>query len=211
MNELSQVVSLVKRYEAVLLSFLCSREPGALDPQAQEACRRKSVTFPGASTSRIAIAERRIGRQLPHDYRAFFEWSDGLTIPTADGHISRLVSVEDVACFSTVDEESFSAWAASPSLERFAPLALMPREIQVFRSDLPDLTRLRRSLIVSEVVNTGGVLLCPYDEYGNDCWETWELEPWSGCTRYRSFQAYLCSRLTSALSEYCATGGDCAP
>lgn len=202
MNELGQLVSLVQRYEATLLPFLCSRELGTLDPQAQDACRRNSVTFPGASTSRIAIAERRIGRQLPHDYRAFVEWSDGLTIPTVDGHISRLVSVQDVASFSTVDEESFSTWAASPSLERFAPLSLMPGEIQVFRSDLPDLRRLRDSLIVSEVVNTGGVLLCPYDEYGHDNWETWELEPWSGCTRYRSFQVYLCSRLISALSEY---------
>jgi hypothetical protein len=178
------------------------QEQSSADPAVRLAVSQGSILRSPATSETIAAAEERLGIDLPADYKSFLQFSNGMVIPMIDGHVAELLRVEAIKPFSCADAHAFALWNDQGSQEAFTPLSQIPGDLVCFQENLPDVRLLTDAVLISDVVNSGGVLLCPFKSFGPDAFEIWELEPWAGCVRYRNFADFLRERIRASLGEW---------
>lgn len=163
----------------------------SLDPLECEVVRKRSIICAPAEPAAIVEAEGRIGSDLPQEFAYFLAVSNGMVLPGFEGHAIRLLPAEEIANFRDLDPEALESWRQDAMGEPIAPVHVMPNDIMVFRDDVPDFPLLATAIAVSEIVNSGGVFIVRFHDYGHGAYEVWELGPWSGCIRYRTFLTFL--------------------
>jgi hypothetical protein len=162
-----------------------------LEDLEQSAVDRATILEPPCSEESLFSATRRLGFRLPLDYEAFLRISNGLVLPAFENHSIRIRPIQEIGRFKDVDRCSYESWVDGAPKVRFAPLSVMAKDVRAFTENVPDPAILHDAWLLSDVVSTGGILLCPYAGYGEGIHEIWELGPWSGCIRYRSFFDFL--------------------
>lgn len=185
------IVDELTTLSARVVARLSALELESLDPLECEIVRKRSIICAPADPAAISEAEGRIGFDLPQEYACFLAVSNGMVLPGFEGHAIRLLPAEEIAKFRDLDSEALESWRQDAMREPIAPLDVMPKDVMVFRDDVPDFPLLATAVAVSEIVNSGGVFIVRFHEYGHGAYEVWELGPWSGCIRYRTFLTFL--------------------
>jgi len=188
-----------------VLKYFESRPGSEAEPASAEAIRRGSMMAEkGVSTQEIMDAELRLGVMFPEEYRTFLTVSNGMVLPFLEGHPFFLKPIREVELFRKVDPESFESWADCEDgrANEFAPLGAMPPDVTKFVEDYPSSgAHFDRAIAISDVVNTGAVLLCSFPMHEKVFHEIWEIGPWTGCVRYRSFFDFVEGNMRSFLQS----------
>jgi hypothetical protein len=139
--------------------------------------------YPGASDQELQILEQRLGRTLPHSYRAFLQLTNGWR--RTSPFIERVWSAADVDYFRARNQDWIDIL-----LER--PTSITPEEHARYGEDLdPVIYRaeyLPETIQVSEIGDAAVYLLNPAVVTADGEWEAWFLTTWlPGARRYRTF------------------------
>ncbi len=170
------------------------------------ALQRRSLWLAPASESEISDAEHRLEVALPDDYKSFLQITNGAVIPALENHAAKLLPANSIGRFSKVDPSAFDSWLCCDLAASDVPieaLEWMSNDVEMFRYDYPpQVEAFFQSIVISEVVNTAAVLICPFlQTSGEYAYETWVIGPWLGCIRYRSFEHFIRNHLDAFVRE----------
>jgi hypothetical protein len=199
-----------------LLGELSSRVLAVFSSDAEEcledveriALQGGSLWLAPASKLEISDAEHRLGIELPDDYKSFLQFSNGAVLPGLENHTAKLLPAGSIGRFSRVDPGAFDSWVCSDLVmvtgdEPIVALQWMSDDVEMFRYDYPpQVEAFLQSIVISEVVGTAAVLICPFLQTTGECaYETWVVGPWMGCIRYRSFEHFIRHHLDAFVRE----------
>lgn len=145
----------------------------------------------GAAEERLAAVEAKLKVKLPPSYRTFLTASNGLQ--NASRAVPVLKPVEKLKWFGREHREWVQAYT-TPMQGLDLPL---PAEQDYFNyagehRDSFDTKHLAQTLCISEVRDSGVLLLNPMVVWSDGEWETWFFADWvPGTVRYRSFAEWV--------------------
>ncbi len=195
MNESSWKTFLTE-YNRELLSY-----EEVVERLSPELIKAANLGYAGATEEEIVAAEKHLVANLPRSFRAFLKVSNGWRFPSVS--IFNLLPATRIAWF----QEENQAWIDTYVHTASESPPISDEEYFVYGGNQDSVNfraeYLQTALQISEVGDSGVVLLNPKVVTPAGEWETWFFANWlPGAQRYRSFEEWLAAERLNCRNQF---------
>jgi hypothetical protein len=162
------------------------------DDVARSELLREMGTNNAVSREDVERVQQRLGVTFPSEFLELLKLRNGILLPDVNGYTSWIRPLHAIYRTKEAWPELLAEIADYSSSEPFVPLAMLPSRSSVLHDDLPDVSRLEWSLLLTPPSESpAGLFLVPFFGFSGPMWEVWLLEPHGGCIRFASLENAL--------------------